>query len=393
MLSTKMPRRTLLAMTVAGIALAAGQAAAQTGAQGRRATPVTVQVIEYTQSIVRTELSGRVTAFQTAEVRPQVSGILQKRLFREGAEVKLGQPLYQIDPAIYKAQLDSAKASLLQARATLTSAQADAKRSAVLVKTNAVSQSADDAAQAAWRVAIANVEAAKAAVATAEINLRYTNVNSPIAGKVSLSEVTEGALVTSGQAQRLTVVQQLDPIYVDVTQSYGQLIDLRRQAREGKIRTSSNGQTDVQLVLDDGTIYNRIGKLTFTDALVDESTGTVRLRAMFDNPDRLLMPGMYVRARLIDGVREHAIVLDQRATMRRNNGTPYVYVVNQENKIESRDITIAGEQDNYWVVAQGLEPGDKVVVEGLQHVMPGSLVDPGAPSQSNVRPDAGNAQQ
>lgn len=394
MMSKQTPRFVVLAMAAAATVFVAGctgkqdAAQGQAAAQARPATPVSVQVIEYTEAIVHTELAGRVTAYETAEVRPQVSGILQKRLFEEGAEVKLGQPLYQIDPAIYEAQVASAKASLLQARATLASAQADAKRSAELVKVNAVSKSADDAAQAAYKVAVANVEAAKAALTSAQINLRYTKVNSPIAGKVSLSEVTPGALVTSGQAQRLTVVQQIDPVYVDVTQSQSEIARLRQQAKKGVLRTGEEIQTDVQLILDNGTTYPKLGKLTFKDALVDESTGTVRIRAVFSNPDRDLMPGMYVRARLVDGILTKAIKLDQRATMRRNNGTPYVYVVDKDNKIESRDIEITGSEGNYWIVEKGLEPGEKVVVEGLQKVAPGATVAPGAPLVSKVGPDS-----
>lgn len=386
------PRMALLAAAAAATVLMAGcskqNASQPQAAQARPAVPVSVQVVEYTEAIIKNELSGRVTAYQTSEVRPQVTGILQKRLFEEGAEVKLGQPLYQIDPAIYEAQVASAKAALLQARATLASTQADAKRSAQLVKSNAVSKSANDAAQAAYKVAVANVEAAKAALTSAQINLRYTKVNAPIAGKVSLSEVTPGALVTAGQGQRLTVVQQIDPVYVDVTQSQSEIAKFREQTRQGVMRPDEEAQADVQLVLDNGTVYPQIGKLTFKDALVDESTGTVRIRAVFPNPNRDLMPGMYVRARLVDGVLVKAVKLDQRTTMRRNDGTPYVYIVNKDNKIESRDIVITGTEGNFWIVEKGLEPGEKVVVEGLQRVAVGATVAPGAPLVSKVGPNS-----
>ncbi len=393
MLSNQTPRLVVLAVVGATTMFMAGCTEKNNAAQGkaaaaRPAQPVSVQVIEYAQAVIHTELSGRVTAYQTAEVRPQVNGILQKRLFEEGAEVKLGQPLYQIDPAIYEAQVASAKASLLQARATLAQTQADAKRSAELVKVNAVSKSANDSAQSAYKVAVANVEAAKAALATAQINLRYTKVNSPINGKVSLSEVTPGALVTAGQAQRLTVVQQIDPVYVDVTQSYGEIAKLREQARKGLLKTGEKGQADVQLILDNGQTYSTVGQLTFKDALVDEATGTVRIRAVFANPERDLMPGMYVRARLIDGVLQQAIKLDQRAVMRRNDGTPFVYVVNPENKVESRDIVITGTEGNFWIVEKGLESGEKVIVEGIQGVAVGATVAPGAPLVSKVGPDS-----
>ncbi len=372
---------------LAVFALAAcATAAALTGCQGKneqaastanaapKAVLVSVQEIKLQDAIMRTELSGRTSAYRVAEVRPQVSGIIQKRLFEEGSEVKEGQSLYQIDPAVYEANVASARATLLQAEATLVSARADAKRSAELVKVNAVSRSSNDTAQANYKVAQANVEAAKAALESARIDLRYTKVTSPITGKVSLSEVTPGALVTANQAQRLTVVQQLDPIYVDVTQSYDVLADLRQQAKEGIIKTGTEGSADVQLVLDGDRIYGEIGKLTFQDALVDESTGTVRIRAVFPNPERELMPGMYVRARLIDGVREKAVKLDQRATMRRNTGAPYVYVVTKDNKVESRDIVIAGSDGPYWVVDSGLSEGERVIIDGIQHVRPGSLV-------------------
>lgn len=346
----------------------------QQAAAAPQAVQVVVQQVELSDAVIRTEAPGRATAYQVAEVRPQVSGILQKRLFEEGAMVKEGQSLYRIDPALYKAQVASAKAALLQAQANLASTKADAKRSAELVKINAVSQSANDQAQAAYKVAVANVEAAKASLDTARINLEYTEVKSPISGRVSLSEVTPGALVTANQTNRLTVVQQLDPIYVDVTQSFNELSKLREQAASGQLKVNKDGTADVQLVLDNDKIYEHLGRLTFKDALVDESTGTVRVRAVFDNPDGDLLPGMFVRARLIDGVRENVVKVDQRATMRRTTGDPYVYVVNAENKVESRDIQLGGTEGTQWIVNAGLKEGDKVIVEGLQRVRPGALV-------------------
>ena len=370
--------RTTHVLVVAGLAATALTGCLDKGGnqQQAAATPQAVQVVvqqvELSDAIIRTDAPGRATAYQTAEVRPQVSGILQKRLFEEGAMVKEGQSLYRIDPALYKAQVASAKASLLQARANLASTKADAKRSAELVKVNAVSRSANDQAQAAYKVAIANVEAAKAALA--QINLDYTEVRSPITGRVSLSEVTPGALVTANQTSRLTVVQQLDPIYVDVTQSFDELSRLREQAAKGMLKVNKDGSADVQLILDGDKTYKHLGRLTFKDALVDESTGTVRVRAVFDNPDGDLLPGMFVRARLVDGVRENVIKIDQRATMRRTTGDPYVYVVNAENKVESRDVVIGGTEGTNWIINKGLKDGDKVIVEGLQRVRPGALV-------------------
>lgn len=362
----------------------------QKAAAAPQAVQVVVEQVELSDAVIRTEAPGRATAYQVAEVRPQVSGILQKRLFEEGAVVKQGQSLYRIDPAIYKAQLASAKAALLQANANLASAKADAKRSAELVKVNAVSRSADDQAQAAWKVAEANVAAAKAALETAQINLNYTEVRSPITGRVSLSEVTPGALVTANQTSRLTVVQQLDPIYVDVTQSYSELSRLREQAAQGTLKVNADGSADVQLVLDGNKVYKHLGRLTFKDALVDEGTGTVRVRAVFDNPEGDLMPGMFVRARLIDGVRENVIKVDQRATMRRTTGDPYVYIVNAENKVESRDIKVSGTEGGKWIVESGLKAGDKVIVEGIQRVRPGALVQI-APAAGAAAPAAAKA--
>ncbi len=340
-----------------------------------RPVQVVVQEITLQDAVIRTEVPGRTSAYQVAEVRPQVSGIILKRQFEEGAQVKEGQSLYQIDPALYKAQVASAKAALLQAQANLVSAKADAKRSSELVKVNAVSRSADDQTQAAYKVAEANVAAAKAALDQAQIDLRYTEVKSPITGRVSLSEVTPGALVTANQTSRLTVVQQLDPIYVDVTQSYDALAKIREQVATGLIKTGKDGSANVQLILDSGKLYKHLGKLTFTDALVDENTGTVRIRALFANPDGELMPGQFVRARLVDGVRENVIKLDQRATMRRTTGDPYVYVVTKDNKVESRDIVVDGTEGNFWIVEKGLEVGEKVIVEGIQRVRAGGSVE------------------
>ena len=261
------------------------------------------------------------------------------------------------------------------------STRADAKRSAQLVKINAVSKQANNAAQANYKVALANVEAARAQLDVARINLRYTEVKSPIAGKVSLSEVTPGALVTANQSARLTVVQQLDPIYVDVTQSYDKLAELRAMIQSGAMKVSEKGEADVSIVLDNGSVYQHPGKLTFQDALVDETTGSVRIRAVVPNPDHILMPGQFVRAKLTDGVREKVVLLDQRATMRHTTGAPYVYVVNKENKVEIRDIVISSAEGDRWVVEKGLNAGDKVIVLGIQKVRPGVLVAYGDPAQ------------
>lgn len=372
MLLKYQPRMAAAATAVAAtILLSAGMVNAQTAPL----TQVEVTEMKLEDAVIRDELSGRTTAYQVAEVRPQVSGIIEKRLFEEGAEVKAGQSLYRIDPSLYQAQVNSAEAALKQAQASLTVAKADAKRSAKLVVTNAVSRSSDDQAQAQLKVAEANVAAARAALDTARINLRYTQVKSPISGQVSLSEVTPGALVTANQAARLTVVQQLDPIYVDVTQSYGVMDKIRRRFADGEL-TNGGTEAEVELVLDDGAKYAHKGKLTFKDALVNETTGTVRIRAEFPNPERRLMPGQYVRAVINEGVRKNVIKLDQRATMRHTNGKPYVYVLTDDNKVQTRDIVTSGTEGAYWLVDSGLKAGDRVIVEGILKIRPGQTVAP-----------------
>lgn len=339
-----------------------------------RATEVDIVVVERTDATIVTELGGRTNAFQIADVRPQVSGIIQKRLFEEGAEVQQGQPLYQIDPTLFEASVQSARAAVQQAEANLRKTRADAKRSAELVKAKAMSEAANDAAQAAFRVAVANLAAARASLQSAEVNLDYTQVKSPISGRVSISQVTPGALVTAQQATPLTTVHQLDPIYVDVTQSYEQLVELRSKMSAGIMKSDPKGDNEVQLILDSGEIYPLKGKFSVQDALVNEQSGTVRVRAVFPNPNRELMPGMYVRARLIEGIQPNVVKLDQRAVMRAQNGAPYCYVVNKEGKVESRYITIDGSEGTCWIVTKGLEVGDKVIVEGILKVRPGAAV-------------------
>jgi membrane fusion protein (multidrug efflux system) len=340
-------------------------------------TPVDVVKIELTEAVIRTELSGRTNAFRIAEVRPQVTGIVQKRLFEEGAEVQQGQSLYQIDPTLFEADVATARAALLQAEANMALAKADAARSADLVKINAVSKQADDMAQAQYKVAQANVAAAKAALKAANANLSYTQVRSPITGRVSISEVTAGALVTANQAQQLTTVQQLDPIYVDVVQSYDMLAKLKQRLANGELKALPNGEAEIGLILDSGKQYPLKGKLVVQDALVDEATGMVRIRAVFPNPERDLMPGMYVRAVLTEGVQEKAIKLDQRAVMRHSNGKPYCYVVDKDNKVVLRDLQISGVEGTKWLISSGLSVGDVVISEGILKVRPGATVSYG----------------
>lgn len=342
--------------------------------QGRPPAEVTVITVKAEPVQIDTVLTGRTSAYSISEVRPQVNGILQKRFFQEGQEVKAGDQLYQIDPAIYEAQLKTAQAGLAQARATLSRALADAKRSAELVKIQAVSKQSDDAAQAALRTAQASVQSGEAAVLTAKINLDYTKVRSPISGRVSRSEFTEGALLSGYQAQALTSVQQLDPIYVDVTQSAEELLRLQREIASGVMHVAEDGSASVKVTFSDGTAYGETGRLTFTDSQVDESTGTVKLRAVFPNPKHQLLPGMFVRAAIVEGVRPDAILVHMQSVMRDQRGNAYVYVVGADNKVESRTVTLGKTIGQNWLVTAGLKDGERVMFEGFQRTAPGATV-------------------
>lgn len=341
-----------------------------------QAPPPEVAVVEVeTQSIVlTTELSGRTSPWLIAEVRPQVGGIIQKRLFEEGGEVKAGQTLYQIDPASYRAAHDSAQASLARAEAQLQPARLKAERYRELVKVNAVSQQDLDDAEAAFKLADAEVAAARAALQAARINLDYTALKAPISGRIGRSSVTTGALVTASQPAPLATIQQLDPIYVDVTQSSSDLLQLKRQLASGALSGAAAGQAKVSLLFEDGTPYARTGTLKFSDVTVNQSTGSVTLRTVFPNPDEMLLPGMYVRATLEEGTMEQAILVPQRGVTRDPAGKALVMVVDAEEKVEQREIEVTRTVGDSWLVDDGLQPGDRVILEGLQRARPGTLV-------------------
>ncbi len=322
------------------------------------------------------ELTGRAHALREAEVRPQVNGLLLKRVYTEGADVKKGDVLFQIDPAPFEAALASAQATLAQAKATLTKAKADADRSAQLVKINAVSKQANDAAQAAYLQAQASMKAAEAAVSSARINLNYTRVTSPIDGVAGRSEFTEGALMTAYQASELTTVQQLDPMYVDVVQTADNVLALKSQIAQGLLKTDANGDAKVTLKLSDGSVYAHEGKLTFRGVSVDESTGAVKLRMEFPNPERLLMPGLYVKASLATGGIPNSTLVPMQAVMHDAKGQAYVYLIGAENKIERRNITTQGSVGSNWLVTSGLQSGEKLVVDGFSRIAPGKVVAP-----------------
>ena len=358
---------------------AGSQAASAKAAPQERPIPVAV-VSAITKPIeVQQEISGRTVAYRVAEVRPQVNGVLQKRLFTEGAQVKEGQPLYQIDASTYIAAEASAQAALAQAEAQLSLAKADAARSSELVKVNAVSRQSHDTVQARVKTADAAVKSAKAALTNARINVRYTSVRAPISGRVSISEVTPGALMTAYQPQRMTVIHQLDPIYVDVKQTNTQLLKLRADIASGRIKSSPDGTTTVKIRLEDSSEYPLAGKLTFSGVAVGEDSGTVTLRAVFPNPDGILLPGMYVRAMLPTGNIPNAVLITQRAVMRDMRGDPFVYTVNKDNRVERRVIKTGEAIGGDWVVDSGLTSEDKVIVEGLDKVRPGTLVSVAAP--------------
>ncbi|WP_300683784.1 efflux RND transporter periplasmic adaptor subunit [uncultured Bilophila sp.] len=350
------------------------------------AVEVAVDVVTPQKVLYTTELAGRTSAFQIAEVRPQVSGIIQKRLFTEGTDVKAGDTLYQIDPATYKADLDSAKANLARAEANVAPARLKMQRFKDLVNISAVSKQEYEDAEAAYKQALADVGVNKAAVENARIRLDYTKVTSPISGRTGRSLVTPGALVTANQGNPLTTVQQLDPVYVDVTQSSTEVLRLKRALESGTLQRADEGHAAVRLLLEDGSEYAHSGTLQFTDVSVDESTGMVTLRAIFPNPEHDLMPGMYVRAILKEGVDEQAILLPQRALVRDAKGNATAYVVNAESKVEVRPLKVGRTQGNSWVVLDGLKAGDKVIVEGIQKIRPGAAVRIAATPDAQAAP-------
>ena len=334
---------------------------------------VTVHVVEKVPLAVTTELPGRTTAFRIAEVRPQVSGIVLKRNFTEGSDIEAGQSLYQIDPATYQADYDSAKGELAKSEAAAAIAHLTVKRYVPLVGTKYISQQEYDQAIADARQADASVIAAKAAVEGARINLAYTKVTSPISGRIGKSNVTEGALVTNGQATELATVQQLDPIYVDVTQSSNDFMHLKQSVEQGSLHKDSASST-VELVMENGQSYPLKGSLQFSDVTVDESTGSITLRAVFPNPQHTLLPGMFVRARIDEGVQPNAILVPQQGVTRTPRGDATVMVVNDKSQVESRAVVAAQAIGDKWLISEGLQPGDKVIVSGLQKARPGVQV-------------------
>jgi membrane fusion protein (multidrug efflux system) len=339
---------------------------------------VSVVTIQPRSVNLESDLPGRTTSFQVSDVRPQVSGIIKARLFQEGADVRAGQLLYRIDPAPYRAAYDQAVAQLANARASLVTAKLKAERYADMVKINAVSrQDADDARATADEDA-ASVQQQVAAVESARINLAYTRVTAPITGRIGVSSFTQGALVTNGQTSALTTIQKLDPIYVDVAQTAAELLtlkdDMGRASRNGGVTPS----VAVRLQLGDGRVYPLGGRLQFTDVTVDQNTGSVTLRAIFPNPQAVLLPGMYVRAQVVEGVDPNGILAPQEAVTRDEKGRATAMVVDNRGLAQARILTLAGAVGNQWRVTDGLKAGDRLIVVGVANARPGAPVKVGA---------------
>jgi membrane fusion protein (multidrug efflux system) len=356
--------------------LASGCGKQQAAASPRPAGPPEVGVVVLKpQNVTLTmELPGRTSAHLIAEVRPQVGGIIQKRLFTEGADVKAGQVLYQIDPATYRAAFDSARAAQARAQANLIPARLKEERFRDLVKIKAVSQQDYDDASAALKLAEADLASSKAAVETARINLAYTRVTAPISGRIGRSTVTDGALVTASQAAPLATIQQLSSMYVDVTQSSAELLRLKQNLASGLLKKNGAGQARVRLLLEDGSPYPLPGAMKFSEVTVDQSTGSITLRAVFPNPKQTLLPGMFVRAVVEEGDNPQAIMVPQRGVTRNPKGDAMVMVVGSGEKVEPRIIKVARTVGDNWLVSEGLKGGERVILEGIQRAKPGTKV-------------------
>ncbi|HHR6392597.1 TPA: efflux RND transporter periplasmic adaptor subunit [Providencia alcalifaciens] len=352
----------------------------QKGGGERPAPDVGIVTLKAEPLTIKTELPGRTSAYRVAEVRPQVSGIILKRNYKEGSDVEAGVSLYQIDPAPFQATYNSAKAELAKAQANANLAALTVKRYKPLLGTNYISQQEYDQANSTYAQSLAAVKAAEAAVETARINLNYTKVTSPISGRTGKSNVTEGALVSAGQTTELMRVQQLDPIYVDVTQSSEDFLRLKNEIEQGALQKEP-GKAPVSLVINGGQEYAQKGQLEFSDVTVDETTGSITMRAVFPNPNKELMPGMFVRAILEDGVKENAILVPQQGVARTPQGDAQVMVVGAENKVEVRKVKAAQAIGNNWLVTDGVKDGDRVIVIGLQKIKPGMVV---VPKQANL---------
>ena len=377
-----------LATSIALVGCSKDPKEAEQGAAAQKMPPTEVGVIvAQPQSVEQSvELSGRTSAYQISDVRPQTSGVILKRLFAEGSFVNEGQPLYQIDSSINRANLDSAKAALVRQQANLNALEIKANRYRQLVGINAVSKQEYDDLVAQIKLAEADIAASNAAVKNAQIDLGYSTVRSPISGQSGRSSVTAGALVTANQANALVTIQQLDPIYVDISQSSAELLRLRQQLSQGSIDRSNN--TKVRLKLEDGSFYAVEGNLAFSDASVNPETGSITLRAVFSNPNHLLLPGMFANAQIVQGVIPNAYLIPQVAITRTPTGQAMAMLVNAKGQVEARPVTTTGAQGQNWIVTQGLQTGDKVIVDGIAKVKP---EQPVVAKPYQAKPDATQA--
>jgi membrane fusion protein, multidrug efflux system len=335
---------------------------------------VVVVTVQPQKVELTTELPGRTSPYLVAEIRPQVNGLIQKRLFKEGSDVKAGQVLYQIDPAPFQAALDHAKAALSKAEANVPAIRLKMQRYRELLADKAVSQQDYDDIAAALKQAEAEVEYVKAAVESARINLGYTRVTAPISGRIGRSDVTDGALVTAHQPAALATIQQLDPIYADVPQSTTELLRLRRRLEDGRLNQNGSNQQKVKLILEDNNVYSSEGTLQFREVTVDPTTGSVILRVVVPNPEGVLLPGMFLRAVVKEGTNEQAILIPQQTVSRDPKGNPSVLIVDTEGKVQQRMLTLDRAIGDQWLVSSGLASGERVIVEGMQKARPGSSV-------------------
>lgn len=365
-------QKSLMAAALAAALLSTG-CEQQDQAVQAAAVPVDIFTVTTTDVPVVSRLTGRANPLRKAEVRPQVSGVIQARLFTEGSNVQEGEQLYQIDPAVYQAQYDSAKANLSSAQASLYTAQLRADRYRKLLQTNAVSKQDYDDAQATYLQCVAEVEAAGAAVQTADINLAYTKVYAPISGRISRSNVTEGALVSAQQSEPMTTIQQLDPMYIDLGQTVEAHLQLRQAMADGTF-TAPGGKASVDLYFSNGQKYPLQGQLEFSEVTVDETTGMVNLRAIVPNPDNMLLPGMFIRGDLTEGVLADALIVSQGAVVREAAGATYVYIVDEDGNAKQIPIKVGTNYQSFYVVTDGLKAGDKVITSNLQKIRTGTPV-------------------
>lgn len=376
---TRLPSLTAAAVLLAAGLLTACQDKPPAAPAARAAPEVGVITVATQDAPLRLELPGRLSASQMAEVRPQVGGLVIERLFTEGSRVKAGQPLYRLDAASFEAERARAAAALQKAEAQRAAARVRAARDAELLKADALSRAAADDSVAALRQAEADVAVARAALDATQVQLRRARILAPISGRVDVSTVSAGALVTANQTAPLTTIQQLDPMHVDIVQSSAQLLALRRQL-EGQ-----SASRQVQLVLEDGSVHPQPATLQFSGVTVDRGTGTVTLRAVVPNPDSKLLPGMVVQARLVAGIDRDVVLVPQQGVTRSATGNATALVLGEGNKVEQRRLVLARDVGNQWLVSSGLEPGDRLIVEGLQRVRPGIVVTP-VPAGSKATP-------